>query len=125
MEKTFVTVPNKQMVDSIVDNLSQRSQRRVELRLELDLKTDADSIDRLLTGLRGILEQPGVVSRSVFLTDILPDAYVVVCEYYTEATAIETFNAMRQEVNIRILRIIEELGIRLAGSEREFRLRKT
>ena len=124
VEKTFVTVPNKQMVDSIVDNLSQRTQRRVEMRLELDLKTETDSIDRLLTELRGILETKGVVSRSVFLTDILPDAYVVVCEYYTEATGIEAFNTLRQEVNLRVLRAIEELGVRLAGSDREFRLRK-
>lgn len=124
VEKTFVTVPNKQMVDSIVDNLSQRSQRRAEVRLELDLRTDSASIDRLLAEVRRVLERPGVVSRSVFLTDILPDAYVLVCEYYTEATAIDEYNSLRQEVNMEVLRCMEALGVRLAGSDREFRLRK-
>ena len=32
-QKTYVTVPNKQMVDSLLDNLSLRSQRRADLRL--------------------------------------------------------------------------------------------
>jgi MscS family membrane protein len=124
VEKTFVTVPNKQMVDSIVDNLSQRTQRRVETRLELDLRTDAASIDRLLAEVRRILEHPGITSRSVYLTEILADAYVVVCEYYSAAGGIDEFNALRQEVNLQVLRAIEQSGIRLAGSDREFRLRK-
>jgi len=34
-QKTFVTVPNKQMVDSVLDNFSLRTQRRAELKLEL------------------------------------------------------------------------------------------
>ena len=33
--KTYVTVPNKQMVDSIVDNLSNRTQYRGDFRLEI------------------------------------------------------------------------------------------
>jgi MscS family membrane protein len=36
VDKTLVTVPNKQMVDSVVDNLSMRSQRRAEIKLEFD-----------------------------------------------------------------------------------------
>ena len=42
-QKTFITVPNKQMVDSILDNLSQRTQRKGELRLEVGLLTSSAS----------------------------------------------------------------------------------
>ncbi|HET6995993.1 MAG TPA: mechanosensitive ion channel domain-containing protein, partial [Chitinophagaceae bacterium] len=34
-QKTYITVPNKQMVDSILDNLSLRSQLKGELRLQV------------------------------------------------------------------------------------------
>ena len=34
-QKTYVTVPNKQMVDSIMDNLSLRTQRKATIMLEL------------------------------------------------------------------------------------------
>ena len=34
-QKTYVTVPNKQMVDSIMDNLSLRTQRRAFVQLEI------------------------------------------------------------------------------------------
>ncbi len=38
-QKSYVTVPNKQMVDSILDNLSLRSQRKNDLWLHLNLQT--------------------------------------------------------------------------------------
>ena len=51
-QKTYVTVPNKQMVDSIVDNLSLRTQRKGELRLELSLSTPAAMWTRFVDGVR-------------------------------------------------------------------------
>ena len=43
-QKTFITVPNKQMVDSIIDNLSLRTQRKGELRLEIGLSTSSANL---------------------------------------------------------------------------------
>ena len=51
-QKTYVTVPNKQMVDSIVDNLSLRTQRKGELRLELSLSTPRLLLDELIEGIK-------------------------------------------------------------------------
>jgi MscS family membrane protein len=48
-EKSYVTVPNKQMVDSILDNVSLRSQIRGEINLFIDLHTPPQKIDQLLT----------------------------------------------------------------------------
>jgi len=47
-QKTYVTVPNKQMVDSIVDNQTLRTQRKGEIRLQLDSSTPSDAILRLV-----------------------------------------------------------------------------
>ena len=40
-QKTYVTVPNKQMVDSIVDNQTLRTYRKAEIRLQLESATPA------------------------------------------------------------------------------------
>ena len=47
-EKTFITVPNKQMVDTIVDNFSLRSQRKGDIKLEVDLSAGSDRLRKLL-----------------------------------------------------------------------------
>jgi MscS family membrane protein len=42
--KTLLTIPNKQMVDSVVDNVSHTTQRMAELRMELGLTTTSQQI---------------------------------------------------------------------------------
>ena len=43
-DKTLITVPNKQMVDSVVDNWSMRTEQRTEIQLELSFKTESDTL---------------------------------------------------------------------------------
>jgi MscS family membrane protein len=124
VEKTYVTVPNKQMVDSVVDNLSLRTQRRVELRLEVDLKTNTAQVNGLLEGLHKILSAQEIIQESVLLSDISPDAFLVVCEYYTETIAINEFNDLRQTVNLQVIALLEELGIEITGADKDIRVRK-
>jgi MscS family membrane protein len=124
VEKTYVTVPNKQMVDSVVDNLSLRSQRRVELKLELDLKTNAAQINGLLEGVHKILAVSKIIQQSVLLSDISADAYLVICEYYTDTIAINEFNELKQSVNLKVIGLMEDLGIEIAGAGKDIRVRK-
>lgn len=115
-QKTFVTVPNKQMVDSVVDNLTLRTQRKGELRLELSLSTPAARLDELIAGIRKILSIPDIENSAVFLNDISGSAFLVNVEYFTAPLAMETFNATKQQVNLGILRLMEKLKISIAGS---------
>ncbi len=43
-DKTYISVPNKQMVDSIVDNISLRTERKIELDLQLSVNTTASQL---------------------------------------------------------------------------------
>ena len=47
-DKTLVSVPNKQMVDSVVDNMSMRNLRRAEIKLALSDKTTAAQIQKFI-----------------------------------------------------------------------------
>ena len=91
IDKTYVTIPNKQMVDSIVDNLSQRQLRRGELSLYLDLKTTGAAIEELLQSLESGIDFPEVVETTIMLLDIQIDSYVVYIEYYTSLGSIADF----------------------------------
>jgi MscS family membrane protein len=115
-QKTYVTVPNKQMVDSVVDNLTLRTQRKGELRLEVSLSTSAGQLDGFIAGVRKILAMDKVENSVVFLNDITGSAFLVNADYFTAPTAIEEFNALKQQVNLRVLRLMEEMKISIAGS---------
>ena len=115
-QKTYVTVPNKQMVDSVVDNLTLRTQRKGELRLELSLSTSAALLDELIAGIREVLAIPAIENSNVFLNDITGSAFLVTVEYFTAPIAMETFNATKQQVNLEVLRLLEKLKISITGS---------
>jgi len=115
-QKTFVTVPNKQMVDSVVDNLTLRTQRKGELRLELSLSTPATQVDGFIAGVRKILVKDKVQNSTVFLDNITGSAYLVNVDYFTAPVAIEEFNAVKQQVNLEVVELMESMGLAIAGS---------
>jgi MscS family membrane protein len=121
-QKTYVTIPNKQMVDSIVDNLSLRTQRKGELRLELSLSTSSANLDQLIEGLLKILNKDKVENSTAFLNDITGSAFQVNVDYFTSPVTQDDFNKIRQEINLDTLRLMEKLGISVAGSSTDIRL---
>lgn len=121
-QKTYVTVPNKQMVDSVVDNLTLRTQRRADLRLEIGLGTSVDQLQQLVKGIKDIIADPGIQNSSVLLNDIATNSFVVNVEYYTGPVAIAEFNALKQKVNLQVIQLVESLKIELAGLNTEIKL---
>jgi MscS family membrane protein len=121
-QKTYVTVPNKQMVDSVMDNLTLRTQRRVDLKLDISLGTSSGQLQQLLDGIRNIMDYPTIENRVVFLNDIVTNAYVIHIEYYTGPIPIGDFNDTRQRVNLDIIKLIELLKVELAGLNTEVKV---
>jgi MscS family membrane protein len=116
-DKTYISVPNKQMVDTIVDNITLRTQRKVELRLELSLSATAEQLKDLIAGIRTILVKPAIENRILYLADTGKTAHVIAIEYYTTMQqSNDEFLALRQAVNLEIISLIREKGIDLAAS---------
>ncbi|MDQ6608216.1 MAG: mechanosensitive ion channel family protein [Bacteroidota bacterium] len=116
-QKTYVTVPNKQMVDTILDNISQRTQQRNELLLQMSLDTPSPKIkivmEELRMFLKGIKE---IDSFNVLFLDINLQAYTVQVEYFIPSAHLQLFNEIRQRVNLFALNLIEQNDIRIAGA---------
>jgi len=119
-QKTFVTVPNKQMVDNIMDNLSLRTQRRAFVQLELHSESTPEQIKQLVLGIEHILQDRRAVENfTVFLSDISKNAFVVHIEYFTGAIPVADFNKIRQETNLAVMKEMDKLQLRLATKESE------
>jgi MscS family membrane protein len=121
-EKTYVTVPNKQMVDSIVDNLSLRTHRRAEFKLVLDNRNSAEQIRVLIEGIKDLLKDKRIVESGVFLTDIAAEGYTINIEYLSVQLDIRGFNMMREDIYLKVIDLIEKMDLQMAGSERNVRI---
>jgi MscS family membrane protein len=123
--KTYVTVPNKQMVDSIMDNLTLRTQRRADLRLEIGLGTSPEQLQQLVDEIQRITDYPKIVNKVIFLNDIAANAYIITVEYYTSAIPATQFNEVKQHVNFEIIKTMAALKIELAGLNTEVKVSGT
>lgn len=121
-QKTFITVPNKQMVDSIIDNLSLRTQRKGELRLEVGLSTASATLDQLIDGIRKITGRKEIENSTVLLSDITSSAFVILVDYFTGPVTAAEFNKVKEQVNFETLRLMETLGVEIAGSSTDVRI---
>ncbi len=118
-EKTYITVPNKQMSDSILDNISERSQRRAVLKLEIAPSTKHTSVNQLILGLKDIVNKEEIQNSTVFVTDVTSTAIVVTVEFFTGPVHITLFNEVRQNVYMQAVGMLEKLHIEIAGKPTE------
>lgn len=117
-DKTYVTIPNKMMVDTIVDNISQRNRRRVELMLHIDLTTSRKQLDDLIVLLQTELSISALLEKTIVFSDIRPDSFLITIEYFTEMDEVASFNEVRQKVNLTVLKVLEQEKILLAGKDK-------
>ncbi|HMG68431.1 MAG TPA: mechanosensitive ion channel domain-containing protein, partial [Chitinophagaceae bacterium] len=121
-QKTYVTVPNKQMVDSILDNLSLRTQHKGELRLEIDLNTSSKKIQELIKGIKAILDRKEIENSSVLMNAIAGNAFLVNGDYFTAHLTDSEFNSIKEGVNLSVLQLMETMEVRIAGANKEIRI---
>ena len=118
-QKTYVTVPNKQMVDSIMDNLTLQTQRRAFVQLEINAETPHDSVLQLVEAIENdvLKRNERIENYSVFLADIVKNAYIITIEFFTATIPAGDFNEVRQRVNLAIIGLMEMMKIRLSSKE--------
>jgi MscS family membrane protein len=115
-EKTFVTVPNKLMVDSILDNQSLRTQRNVVTRLELAKQTTHEQLSQLVKEVEELLKQENVLDPVVYLAETGHLFHVIQVEYFVLADMpVKSFYKLRETINLSIVKLLEEKGVILGG----------
>ncbi|HPH84247.1 MAG TPA: mechanosensitive ion channel [Ferruginibacter sp.] len=117
-DKTLVTVPNKQMVDSVVDNFSMRTQRRAELKLEFSAKTNTPELENFIQSAKKMLsEKQDVIEKySVFFSEYNKNGITITIEYFTIHFSMTEFNQLKETINIELKKQIESLGLEMASA---------
>jgi MscS family membrane protein len=119
-EKTYVTVPNKQMVDTMLDNQSLRTQRNVLTVLEVELTSNVAQISAVISAIENLLQQEEILDRNVYLSDTGKQANIIQVEYFvTMDLPVKDFFKLRETINLSILNILKENQVQLAATARE------
>lgn len=120
MEKSLVTVPNKQMVDSVLDNWSARDLMRNEINTALSPHTSAENLENAVAGIKEILaRQKNIESYNVHLQEINKDSAIIISVYFTPLSLpLDTVNLLRQDIYINIRKLQEAFEMEPSNSSR-------
>lgn len=120
-DKTLVSVPNSVVTNVAVNNLSMITQRRVRVTLGLTYDTTPQQLRSAVERIRTLLtEHPGVDGDGllVHFTDFGASSLDIMVQYYTVTTVLGEHLALREELHLRTMDILEELGLSFAFPSR-------
>ncbi|WP_191906431.1 mechanosensitive ion channel family protein [Hymenobacter baengnokdamensis] len=111
-EKSYLTVPNKSMIDKPLDNLSLRTARRVGFTLYFDQKTTSDQLQAIIREAVAAIAAHALVTQDVQMkfSAISPAGKEVTVQYFVETTSYDEYLDVKESLNYRLLEAVEHQG---------------
>lgn len=108
--KTFdnktIIVPNGQLSNNVIINLSREGKRRIDIELKFLYKTDEEAIKNaireVLPSVKGILQEP---SARIGVVNLEPDKYTLAIQAWTSAHG---FEDTRMALHERVMEILKQ-----------------
>ncbi|MDJ1479287.1 mechanosensitive ion channel family protein [Cytophagaceae bacterium YF14B1] len=121
LDKSFLTLPNKMLTDQPLDNLTQRRFRRARYFIGLPYNTPPEKVKAICEEiLLAILEHPLTRNEQgqVRFIDFGESSLNILILYFVETVVWEDFNAVKEEINYRIVEIVNKHGVSFAHPTR-------
>ena len=128
LERSILTVPNAEFSRLQIDNLAERDRRRFSTKLSLFLETSAVQIEQVRARILELLQQdPRVIDDGVRVELVAVGPVSIDLEPYCFIRTRDhaEFLAIRRELLLQIVRIVEEAGTGLAAPGQTHYLRET
>lgn len=124
--KTFVTLPNKLMIETSVDNLSMRTFRFVKTTIILSYETGKDKLESIVKAISSYMEQADFIEKdySVRFNEFRENGFEIALEYNIREVEFNSFMEHKEKVNFAIAEIINTQGGQYAQSSRIVELKK-
>ncbi|UOQ54222.1 mechanosensitive ion channel family protein [Hymenobacter cellulosivorans] len=111
-EKSYVTVPNKSMIDKPLDNLSLRTARRVTFTLALSHATTSEQLRHIVQEAQQTIQEYPLTNNDVQIkfAALTPAAKEVTVQYFVETTSYDEYLNVKEELNYRLVELVEKHG---------------
>jgi len=120
--KTTQVIPNNILANMVVENMDRRGDeqinlRRVKMNLGLEYSTTAKEMENAVNSIRGILENHDTVDKKlilVYFTEFGDFSLNLFIYYFVATTNWAKWLETRQDVNLKIMHKVDELGLKIA-----------
>jgi MscS family membrane protein len=104
------------MVDTVLDNITERTHRKAECKLLLDQSTSKKSLLSVLNKIKSELEHQTQIESdfTVLFNNINAGSFEILISYLVKDVDAKTFNEIKQNINFSIVEIIQAESVFMA-----------
>ncbi|MFC4808070.1 mechanosensitive ion channel family protein [Paenibacillus sp. GCM10023250] len=114
---SVVTVPNSTLANHPITNWSKMGKRRVTFTLKVALETDRERLAAAIGRMERMLREHDQVAPGTIMVrfnEFQEGGLGIFFYYFTKTTVWSEYLTIRQELNLAVMGILEEAGIRMA-----------
>jgi MscS family membrane protein len=125
-EKSLLTVPNKKLIDTALNNISLTEAKRVHFILALSYSSTPEQISAIIAGIRNTLLDNPQISKdiTVSFSDIAASSLNIAVTYFVMSQANEVIVETKEAVNIAVMKIVAENGCEFASATQTIQIHK-
>ncbi len=115
--KTVVSIPNQALANSTVENHSLMPKRRIKFTLGVTYEATVDQVSGLVTRIEDYLKNNADIDQQFMLvkfTAFNASSLDLFIYCFTETTDWSRHLSVRQDVNLKVMSLVEEMGMSIA-----------
>jgi MscS family membrane protein len=127
-DQALVTVPNSQFINTGIINYSSMKKRRINFNLGITYGTSTRQINEVVAGIKKIIEEDEKFEHSFYMvkfTEFGAYSLNIFIYCFTKTTDWAESLAIREEFNLKIMQLLEGLGVDIAFPSQTIYLNKT
>jgi len=120
-DQALVTVPNAVLANSAIVNWSKMEKRRIKMKIGLEYSTTTSQMKKILDDIRIYLKSRSDLDQDtmfIHFTDFDESSLGVFCYFFTKTTKWGEWLAIKEEINLELMKIVEENGSAFAFPSR-------
>lgn len=117
----LMTVPNSKLANETITNWSRMKKRRITFNLRVTYDTPKDKLEKVIARIEQLLQNHAAIHpETIFVTfDKYNDSSLDIFLYFfTKTTVWKEFLKVKEDINFRIMEILEEEGVSVAFPSR-------
>ena len=117
-EKSLIIIPNQILANQSLENFSRRNVRRIKMIIGVTYSTTREQMVKILNEIRNMLKTHPRIAKDqllmVYFTDFGDSSLNIFIYCFTNTAKWEEYLAIREDVNLKIMEIIERNGASFA-----------
>lgn len=126
LEKSYLTIPNLQMVNNVLDNLTLRTFRRVSFNVGVEYGTTQEQIKAIVADIQKFIDDHPHTNQDgeIHFMEFGASSLDIMVLYYIDTMDWSVYLKIKEEINFQIMQIVEQHGADFAFPTQTIHLAK-